>query len=68
MESALKDHCQSIRNHAKDLASKNYHTLEGINTVEFVLMYVPLESAFSAAMKLHLTSTWNLQPVIMSES
>ena len=42
MESALKDHCQSIRNHAKDLASKNYHTLEGINTVEFVLMYVPL--------------------------
>ncbi|MAK42368.1 MAG: DNA recombination protein RmuC [Euryarchaeota archaeon] len=53
MESALKDHCQSIRNHAKDLASKNYHTLEGINTVEFVLMYVPLESAFSAAMKLH---------------
>tara|TARA_B100000683_G_scaffold233873_1_gene236784 strand:+ start:7027 stop:8271 length:1245 start_codon:yes stop_codon:yes gene_type:complete len=53
MESALKDHCQSIRNHAKDLASKNYHTLEGINTVEFVLMYVPLESAFSAVMKLH---------------
>ena len=53
MESALKDHCQSIRNHAKDLASKNYHALEGINTVEFVLMYVPLESAFSAAMKLH---------------
>jgi DNA recombination protein RmuC len=53
MEEAMKEHCASIRKHAKDLASKNYHALDGINTVDFVLMYVPLESAFSAAMKLN---------------
>ena len=53
MELAMKEHCNSIRNHAKGLAAKNYHNLEGINTVDFVLMYVPLESAFSAAMRTH---------------
>ncbi len=53
MELAMKEHCNSIRNHAKGLAAKNYHNLEGINTVDFVLMYVPLESAFSAAMRSH---------------
>jgi len=53
MEGAMSAHCASIRKHAKDLASKNYQSVEGINTVDFVLMYVPLESAFSAAMKMH---------------
>lgn len=53
VEGAMNAHCASIRKHAKDLASKNYQSIEGINTVDFVLMYVPLESAFSAAMKLH---------------
>ena len=49
----MKDHCSSILNHAKGLASKNYQGIEQLNTVDFVLMYVPLESAFSAAMKMH---------------
>ena len=53
MDDAMKEHCSSIRSHAKGLASKNYQSIEGINTVDFVLMYVPLESAFSAAMKTH---------------
>jgi DNA recombination protein RmuC len=53
MEGAMAAHCTSIRKHAKDLATKNYQAIEGVNTVDFVLMYVPLESAFSAAMKLH---------------
>ena len=53
MEAAMKEHCKSIQNHAKGLASKNYQGIEGINTVDFVLMYVPLEGAFSTAMKMH---------------
>ncbi|MAH91315.1 MAG: DNA recombination protein RmuC, partial [Euryarchaeota archaeon] len=53
MEDAMKEHCASIRSHAKGLSSKNYQSIEGINTVDFVLMYVPLESAFSAAMRTH---------------
>lgn len=48
---ALKDHCGSIASHAKKLASKRYQDMESINSVEFVLMFVPLESAFGAAMR-----------------
>ena len=53
MEIAMKEHCASIMGHAKGLASKNYQGIDELNTVDFVLMYVPLESAFSAAMKMH---------------
>ena len=48
---ALKEHCESISSHAKKLASKRYQDMESINSVEFVLMFVPLESAFGAAMR-----------------
>ncbi len=49
-EVALKSHCDSIRKHAKGLASKNYEHMESIHTLDFVLMVVPLEGAFIAAM------------------
>lgn len=48
---AMKAHCVSIRNHAHDLASKNYQHMESIDTLDFVLMVVPLESAFIDAMR-----------------
>ncbi len=50
-ELAMKEHCKSIAGHAKGLASKRYQDMEKINSVEFVLMFVPLESAFGAAMR-----------------
>lgn len=50
-DKALKKHCESISSHAKKLASKRYQDMESINSVEFVLMFVPLESAFGAAMR-----------------
>ncbi len=50
-ENAMKDHCDSIKQHAKNLASKRYQDMESVNSVEFVLMFVPLESAFGAAMR-----------------
>ena len=46
----LKDHCTSIKNHAKGLASKNYQALPGLSTPDFVFMFVPLEPAFAGAM------------------
>jgi DNA recombination protein RmuC len=49
--SAMKDHCKSIRKHAGDLASKNYEHMESIHTLDFVLMLVPLESAYIDAMR-----------------
>jgi len=45
----LEKHIESIRKHVKDLAGKRYQDLYGINAPDFVLMYIPLESAFFAA-------------------
>jgi DNA recombination protein RmuC len=46
---ALKDHVASVRNHIKGLSIKNYEGLEGIRTLDFVLIFIPIESAFMAA-------------------
>lgn len=46
---ALKDHVASVRAHIKGLSIKNYEGLEGIRTLDFVLIFVPIESAFMAA-------------------
>jgi DNA recombination protein RmuC len=51
-ELAMKKHCSSIKNHAKILADKNYSHMEIVNSPDFVLMFVPLESAYGAAMKM----------------
>lgn len=50
-ESALKEHIQSVRSHVKGLSEKNYHTMYGINTPDFVLMFIPVEPAFSLAIQ-----------------
>lgn len=47
--SALKAHLISIKNHIDGLASKNYHSLYQIESPDFVLMFVPIETAFSIA-------------------
>jgi DNA recombination protein RmuC len=44
-------HIVSIKNHIKQLSEKNYIHLKGIDTPEFVLMFIPLESSFAWAMK-----------------
>lgn len=48
-EQALKQHTQSIRKHIKELTNKNYSDLEGIRSLDFVLMFMPIEAAFSLA-------------------
>lgn len=48
-ESFLKNHISSIKNHIKDLSSKNYQDLYGVNTPDYVLMYIPIEGAFALA-------------------
>ena len=50
-ERAQKAHLQSIRSHIKDLSSKNYQNLYQLKSVDFVLMFVPIESAFSLAVQ-----------------
>ena len=48
-EAALRQHVLSMTNHFKELAGKDYQDLEGVRTLDFVLMFVPIEAAFAAA-------------------
>ncbi len=57
-EKALKDHIISIQTHVKELSSKSYHNLYQINNPDFVLMFVPIESAFGLAVQ-HESSLYN---------
>lgn len=47
----LASHLQSIRNHVRSLSEKNYHSASGVNSPDFVLLFMPLESAFSIAVQ-----------------
>ncbi len=46
---AHRDHLQSVRNHIKGLSEKNYQNLHELKTLDFVLMFVPVEPAFMLA-------------------
>ena len=45
----LNAHVQSLRNHVKELSGRRYGELPGVNSLEFVLMFVPVEAAFIEA-------------------
>lgn len=47
----LKLHTESLRAHAKGLGERNYTKLYGISSVDFVLMFVPIEPAFLLALR-----------------
>lgn len=51
LETYLRSHISSIRTHYTDLGRKNYHRLSGINSPDFVLMYIPIEPAFNLALQ-----------------
>ena len=46
----LKNHLTSLRAHIKGLDIKNYEKLEAINSLDFVLIFIPVESAFMLAL------------------
>ena len=48
-ERMAKAHTDSVRAHIKSLSQKDYPKLYGISSPEFVLMFVPIESAFNLA-------------------
>ena len=49
--SALKEFISNIKNHIKDLSSKNYEDLPEIRTLDYVLMFIPIEGAFMTAIE-----------------
>ncbi|WP_168893937.1 DNA recombination protein RmuC [Enterobacteriaceae endosymbiont of Donacia cincticornis] len=46
---ALNDHIIAIRNHLKLLSNKQYHYLSNLKTLDYIIMFVPIESALSLA-------------------
>ena len=50
-EECLTRHVQSIRKQIDSLHKKNYPQAEELNALDFVLMFVPIESAFIAALR-----------------
>ncbi len=46
---ALKAHVKSVRDHVKGLSEKDYSGLKGLRSLDFVLLFMPIESAFIAA-------------------
>ena len=46
---ALRSHLQSVRAHLKELSAREYQNLYGLESLDFVLMFVPVEPAFMLA-------------------
>lgn len=57
---ALLDHINSLRSHIKSLSNKNYQRLLGLNSLDYVLMFIPVEPAFITAI--------NAQPNLINEA
>jgi len=47
----LTAHVNSLRNHIKGLSIKDYEKLEGIKSLDFVFIFIPIEAAFLAALQ-----------------
>jgi DNA recombination protein RmuC len=46
---AARRHCEAIKQHIRSLSDKAYQQLEGINSPDFVFMFMPVEPAFMLA-------------------
>jgi DNA recombination protein RmuC len=46
---ALKQHTEAVREHIKGLSNKDYSSLGGLRSLDFVLLFMPIEAAFMAA-------------------
>ncbi len=48
-QQAMRSHIAALKRHVRELSEKRYHQLEGVRSLEFVLMFVPVEGAFIEA-------------------
>jgi DNA recombination protein RmuC len=47
----LSQHIQSVRMHVKSLSRKDYQNLAGINSLDYVFLFMPIEAAYSIAIQ-----------------
>lgn len=67
----LIEHINSLKSHIKNLCNKNYCDLYGINSPDFVLLFIPIESSFSVAVQHDFELfefAWNKRVVVVSPS
>ncbi|MEL7062790.1 MAG: DNA recombination protein RmuC, partial [Bacteroidota bacterium] len=65
----LQTHLQSVMTHIDQLSQKHYSNLEGLDTPDFVLLFMPLEPAFSLALQAKadlFTYAWDKRIVLVS--
>jgi DNA recombination protein RmuC len=68
---ALQQHIISVKNHIDGLSKKNYQHLYGIQSPDFVLMFIPVEASFSATVQEDteiFNYAWNKKVVLVSPS
>lgn len=70
-ESFTRQHVSSIKGHINGLGGKNYQDLYGINSPDFVLLFVPIESSFVIAIQRDVELfefAWNKKVVVVTPS
>ncbi len=67
----VADHLKSLRSHIKMLSDKHYPTAKNLNSPDFVLLFLPIESSFSMAIQEDqelFNFAWDNKVVIVSPS
>jgi DNA recombination protein RmuC len=70
-ETSLKAHITSLQTHIRGLSEKNYQKLYGLKSLDFVIMFVPLEPAFMMAVTHQrdlFGDAWNRNVLLVSPS
>jgi DNA recombination protein RmuC len=68
---AQRRHLESVRQHIKGLSERNYQQLYGLQSLDFVLMFVPIEPAFMLAVTADsqlYSDAWNKNVLLVSPS
>lgn len=67
----LKNHLVSLKNHIKSLSAKHYQSAPKLNSPDFVLLFIPVESSFGVAVQEDqdlFSFAWDLKVVLVSPS
>ncbi len=67
----VKEHLLSLKAHIKGLSEKHYQTARQLNSPDFVLLFIPIESSFSLAIQEDqdlFSYAWDMKVVLVSPS
>jgi DNA recombination protein RmuC len=68
---AVRRHLDSVKTHIKGLSAKEYQALYGLKSLDFVLMFIPIEPAFMMAVTHDnelFMDAWNRNVLLVSPS